>query len=320
MKKIVVYGIGGIGGYVGERIAAGAEAMARAGAGIGKPELAFVARGAHLAAIRKEGLRYRAPDGKETTVRPAVATDDPGVLGQVDLVFLCVKGYDLAAACSSLKGAVGPATTVVPLLNGADVRERVRAVLGKGYVLPAAIYISSSVAEPGLVVHAGGKGNLVLGREPAKLDFDPAPLRTLLDHSAIPYEWFDDPLPAIWTKFLFIASFALATGLSGKTIGEVLADDKLAASVRAIQREIAAIAKAKGIALPADAADAAFEKGKAFPPSTKTSYQRDLEVPGKPNEGDLFGGTILRLGRELGVPTPATADVFGRIEARGRAL
>ena len=318
MHSIVIFGMGGIGGYVGSRIALGtrrdvaASEAAHAGA-VGEPELTFVARGAHLAKIRTDGLRFRDPAGHESVIRPKLATDDVSHLGIADVVFVSVKGYDLEGACRSIQPLVGPKTVVVPLLNGADIHERVRTVIKSGVVLPAAIYISAAIAAPGVVAHVGGKGNIVLGREPGKVGFDKTALLALLDRSGIPYEWFEDPMPAVWTKFLFIASFGLVTGMSGKTIGEVIADSKLAALTQNIQAEIVALARAKGIGLPADAAAAAFEKGKAFPPETKSSYQRDREVAGKPNEGDLFGGTIMRLGKELGVPTPTAAEVFATI-------
>jgi 2-dehydropantoate 2-reductase len=308
MKRILIYGMGGIGAYIGAKLAAIAQRE--------KLELTFVARGAHLAAIKANGLCFRGPDGTESIAVPAFATDDTSSVGKVDFVFLCVKGYDLTAACHALVPVIGPETTVVPLLNGADIYERVRGVVKQGIVVPAGIYISSSIAESGLVVHAGGKGNLFLGREPGNASYDGEALRAVLDAAAIPYEWFDDPLPAVWTKYLFIASFGLVTGMSAQPLGGVVADETLAELTRGIQREIAAIAAAKGVALPPDAASTAFEKGKAFPAATKTSFQRDLEVPGKPNEGELFGGTILALGKKLGIPTPTTAKVYETILAK----
>jgi len=309
MKRIVVFGIGGIGGYIAARIGMGIEAAV----GGEKYEAVFIARGAHLDAIKAGGLRYKAPDGMESVVRPTLATSDPAKAGPADFVFLCVKGYDLDSACRSIVPIVGPATVIVPLLNGADIYERVRSIVKGGIVVPASIYIASTVKEPGLVHHGSGKGSLVLGREPGRPDYDPAPLRALLDQSGIPYDWYEDPFPAIWTKYLFIASFALVTARSGLGIGGVIADASWSATAKEIQAEVAAIAKAKGIKLPADAASQAFDKGKAFAPDTKTSYQRDVEVPGKPNEGELFGGTIMRLGKELGVPTPATDNIYAGI-------
>ena len=310
MKRILIFGMGGIGGYVASRLAAlGSEI-----------ETIFIARTAHLEAIKSKGLRFRSPDGSETTIRPSIATDNPSSAGgTVDGVFICTKGYDLAGACRALVPVVGPRTIILPLLNGADIYERCRSVIQDGVVLPGGIYISSSVAEPGLVVQSGGKGNLFLGPEPGKKNVDYAPFKTLLDRASFPYEWQDDPFPAIWKKYLFIAAYGLVTGWTGKTIGEVIAEDELAGTTLAIQREIAAIALRRRINLPPDAAAAAFEKGRAFPPATKTSFQRDLETPGKPNEGELFGETILRLGKETGVPTPVTERVYGHIrDAMGK--
>jgi len=113
MKKVLVYGIGGIGGYIGAKLGAIAASE--------KIELGFIARGAHLEAIKTKGLRYRAPDGKESTVHPALALSAPS--GKADCIFLCVKGYDLDAACEALLPAVHADTLIVPLLNGADIHE-----------------------------------------------------------------------------------------------------------------------------------------------------------------------------------------------------
>jgi 2-dehydropantoate 2-reductase len=304
MKRVVVLGMGGIGGYIGGKLG---------GTSTIGVELVFIARGAHLKAIQDKGLCYRSPDGKETTVRPFLATDNPAEAGKADIIFLCVKGYDLMSACRTASVMVGRETVILPLLNGADIHERVRSVISDGIVLPGCIYVSSSIAEPGVVFHSGGKGNIFLGKEPGRNDFDPAPLLTLLDKGGIPYEWFQEPLAAIWTKYIFIAPYGLVTGMSQKTIGEVIADEHLASLVKGIQNEIAAIAKAKGVHLADDAVQKAFESGKAFPFETKTSFQRDLEVSGKPHEGDIFGGTILKLGKETGIPTPVTAGVYQRI-------
>ncbi len=304
MKRIVVFGLGGIGGYIGGKLGAATAS------GI---ELIFIARGEHLRAIHERGLRYKNPGGEEITVRPFLATDNPSEIGKADMIFLCVKGYDLRHACEAASSMVGPETVFLPLLNGADIYERVRSVIPEGIVLPGCIYISSSITEPGVVFHSGGKGNIVCGPEPGRKDFNPAHLLNLLDNAAIPYEWLEDPMAAIWTKYIFIAPYGLVTGISQKTIGGVIADPSLAALVQGIQREIVAIAKAKGIRLPEDATEKAFESGKAFPFETKTSLQRDLEVPGKQHEGDIFGGSILRMGKETGVPTPVTDEVYRQI-------
>jgi len=302
MKRIMVFGMGGVGSYLGAKLS-----------GINDAELIFIARGAHLKAIQSKGLLYQDPEGNKTIVRPSLATDSASEAGKVDYLFICVKGYGLDAACKAVQANLKDNTVVLPLLNGADIYERVRAVISGSTVLPGGIYISSSIVEPGLVVHSAGKGNVFAGREPGDKNFDPDPLMNLFSQAGIPADWYEDPFPAIWKKFLFIAAYGLVTGMSSRTIGEVIADEDLAAKVLGIQKEIAAIAKAKGIVLEEDAAQAAFDKGKAFPPSMKTSFQRDLEVSGKEHEGDLFGGSILRMGRELGISTAVCSDVYNRI-------
>jgi 2-dehydropantoate 2-reductase len=311
MQKICVFGMGGIGGFIGARLDSAVEKMAGP-----KPELAFIARGEHLEAIRSGGLVYQGPDGAMRTCRHAIAADRAADIGGVDLVFICVKGYDLASACESLKLIAKPETTVIPLLNGIDIYERTKGILKNSIVLPACIYISSSIKEPGFVAHSGGKGNVIAGYDPRRKDYNTSGLSALMTAAGIPFDWKDDPLPPLWTKYLFISAFALVTAMSGQPVGGVLADPDLERLVRGILREVHTLARAKGVKLPDTIEEDSFAKGKTFPYETKTSYQRDVEVPGKPNEGDLFGGTILRLGTELGVPTPVTEEVYRNIQKK----
>jgi len=310
MKKIGIFGMGGIGGYVGAHLA-----QARDKRPAGAIQLSFIARGNHLDTIRSKGLSFQSPDGKKITVRPDAAVGSAAELPVQDLIVLSVKGYGLAEACEAIRPIVGDKTAVMPLLNGIDILERCRRILKNGIILPSCIYIASSIKEPGLVVHGGGKGDITSGPEPGKEGFDPGALRSIMADAGIPFEWQENPFPALWNKYLFIASFALVTGRSGKTIGGVVADPLLSGQVKGILREIAALARAKGVELPAAIVDTSFDKGKAFPFETKTSFQRDVETPGKPNEGDLFGGTIIRMGKELGVPTPVTEEVFRALQS-----
>jgi 2-dehydropantoate 2-reductase len=309
MQKICVFGMGGIGGFIGARLDSALEKMAGP-----KPELAFIARGTHLEAIRSKGLVYLGPDGTSRTCRPGAAVERAADLGSVDMVFLCVKGYDIASACESLTLIAKPETVIIPLLNGIDVYERTKKILKNSVVLPACIYISSSIKEPGMVHHSGGKGAVTAGHDPARKDFDPTELSSLMSAASIPFEWRDDPMPALWTKFLFISSFGLVTAMSGKPVGGVIEDPELQRLVRSIIKEVHTLARAKGVRLSDTIEEDSFAKGRAFPYETKTSFQRDVEIPGKPNEGDLFGGTILRFGTELGIPTPVTETVYRTIQ------
>jgi 2-dehydropantoate 2-reductase len=130
----------------------------------------------------------------------------------------------------------------------------------------------------------------------------------------IQFTWSDDGSYAQWQKFVFIAGYGLVTAYTAKTFGEILSDSKLRELVRKVMEEIAAVAKKKGVPLAETIVADSLETGSNFPPETKTSFQRDVETKGKRHEGDLFGGTIIRLGKELGVPTPVTESIYAHIE------
>ena len=133
---------------------------------------------------------------------------------------------------------------------------------------------------------------------------------------SINYKWNDDPFPAIWEKYIFIASFGLVTVYSDKTLGEIMEDNESMKLIREVMIEISYIAEKKGILLSENVINESIEKAKKFPYETKTSYQRDVESKGNINEGDLYGGTIIRMGEELGMPTPVTKLVYSEIQKR----
>jgi len=298
---VVIYGVGGIGGFLMGKIG---PLFSKPGSGV--DNLSVVARGDHLQAIQSRGLTYRDPEQNERTVFPSMATDAPERLSWADIVFICVKGYDLEKAVESVSRIVGTNTIVLPLLNGADIYDRVREILPKGIVLPGAIYISSSITAPGIVSHTGGKGLIITGAEPGSVMDQPSALKELFEEAGIVYEWHTDPLPAIWGKFVFIAPFCLVTAVADKTIGEVCADTQLNSDVREMIAESARVAAAAGVNLPDDIVDQTMKKAESFPPDTKTSFQRDIEKHKAQDERDLFGATIMRLGKKLGVETPVT--------------
>ncbi len=311
MNRVCIAGIGGIGGYMAYRFGTGWLK--------GSPdrELSFLARGEHLFTIQEKGLTFISPSGEKTTIHPTRATEDPSKLPIQDLIVVCVKGYHIEEICRQIQPIVGKKTLILPLLNGIDIYERIRSVMDAGIVLPACIYISSTREAPGVVHQSGGKGNVIAGLDPQYPSYDPTDLIKTMEEAQVPFEWQPDPFPALWNKYIFIASFGLVTGLSGKSIGAVLEDPSLVERLKNIIEEIAALAKAKGVFFPPTIVADVLARGSSFPYATKTSYQRDLEVPGKPNEGDLFGGTIIRLGKELGIPTPWTEETVQRIEDKG---
>lgn len=204
-------------------------------------------------------------------------------------------------------------------MNGVDIYERVRAILKTGIVLPACAYMGTHIEKPGTVTQRGAPGIILCGKDPALKDFNPEPLIALFKNANIKFNWIDNPFPAIWEKFIFIAAFGLVTTYSEKTHGEVAADSELCGLSRSIMAEIAAIARRKGVGLPGGVVETSIAKANNFPFETKTSYQRDIEAKGRLNEGDIFGGTITRMGKETGVPTPVTKSIYKKIGLRFKA-
>jgi 2-dehydropantoate 2-reductase len=278
--------------------------------------VSFLSRGPHLQAIRERGLRLLTEEGGELLCRPGLVTDDLAETPQPDLCLLCVKAYDLAEVLERLAPRLREGTAIIPLLNGVDIYDRVVRACPQAVVLPACAYVSVNIEAPGIVRQRGQEGTILLGPDPRRRGHDASAVRALLAEAQIRHTWSEDPCPGIWQKFLFIAAFGLVTAWSRKSLGEVLADRELTALVREIMAEILAIARAGSVRLPADAADQALEKARSFPAETRTSYQRDVEA-GRRNEGELFGGTILRLGSELGIPVAVTRRLHQQIPEPG---
>ncbi len=302
IKDVLIVGAGGVGGFIAGKIITS-----------GKYRVSLMARKDHLKAIREKGLILNTVDKKNILCKPHIATDSFKEIPSPDLVFITVKGYDLESVTNQLAKRINGNTIILPLLNGVDIYDRVKKIISDSTVLPGCIYVSSHIEKPGIVTQTGGKGLIIFGKDPEKPEINPGDVKKILEEAEIPYQWEENPFTAIWTKFVFIASFALVTAYSGKTIGEVLDDEKLIYLVRSMGSEIVEIAKKKGVKLSNNVIEEAIEKARSFPHDTKTSYQRDIETPGKPNEGDLFGGTIVRMGKELATPTPITEKLYSKI-------
>ena len=310
LKRICVYGIGGVGGYFGSIIA---HAMAE------RPDLNyecyFIARGAHFEAIRRDGIKVVSPE-RTIVAKPTLATDTVEGMPDPDLILLCVKSYDLDEVVNSIKPKVTDQTIIVPLLNGADIYDRIRMHLNTGVVLPACVFVGTHIQQPGVIRQEGGDGRILFGKDPGHPDFRPDNVLSLFQNVGIDHQWHEDPFPAIWRKYIFIASFGLVTVHTGKSLGEIMADENARRKVREVMIEIYTIANGKGIELPQDVIDQSMAKAGQFPFDTRTSYQRDVERKGNVNEGDLYGGTIIREGKALNIPTPVTASLFTEIQNR----
>jgi 2-dehydropantoate 2-reductase len=315
IRNICVYGAGGVGGFFGGNIAYKINQSKN-----DPRRVFFIARGPHLAEIRRNGLILNTPLQEGMICTPSMATDNVGEIPPPDLCLMCVKSYDLDNAIRALAKNVDDSTIIMPLLNGVDVYERIRTTLKHGILLPACVYVGTYIEKPGVVTQSGGEGIILCGSDPDIPDFNPEALIRFFSQMNIKFRWRDDPYPEIWKKYIFIASFGLVGAYSGKTLGEIVSDNRLQETVRGIMREIVVIAEQRGIELPEDIIDLSIDKARDFPPETKTSYQTDIEKRAKRNEGDLFGGTIMRLGHRFGASTPFTEEIYDSIQKRLRQL
>ncbi|MBP1624654.1 MAG: 2-dehydropantoate 2-reductase [Acidobacteria bacterium] len=306
--NIGIIGVGGVGGYFGGKICRQAP--------LSGAQVCFVARGRHLDAIRANGLQvYTSAEGN-WICRPALATDGMADLPVLDVCLLCVKSYDLKNAVRALHPKIAESSLIIPLLNGIDIYDRIREDLETGSVLPACVYVNTQIESPGKVKQNGGDCKILIGKDPQKEEAIPDALFELFEASNIQYEWFEDVNPVIWKKYLFIAGFSLVAASFDKTMGQIMDSKRLSDYVLSVMGEIWEISKRMSVELPDTIVVECYQNGGKFDYAAKTSFQRDVEAAHRPDERDLLAGTILRLGRQFGVDTPAVRELWSILERK----
>ena len=291
--RIAVLGTGGIGGYFGGRLAAAGH------------DVTFVARGPHLAAIRDHGLVVTSVAG-DFTVQPARVTDDVASIGEVDTVLLAVKTWQLVPMLEVLPGLVGPDTAVVTTQNGVEAPGEVATVVGRESVLPGIAKIFAFIESPGHVTHAGGPASLVFD-EWSTLPGAPSARVTRL-REAVTASGAVSPVPEniwaeLWSKMLFVVPFGGLGAALDATIGELRSKPSSRALLQDAMREVEAVARARGVALPASVVAGTMAFVDDQPAGATTSLQRDL-LEGRPSELDAWTGAVVRLASESGVDVP----------------
>ena len=312
IKQVCIYGTGGVGGYFGGRIADAFTDPQFKDYGI-----YFIARGEHLGAIKQHGIVVKTP-GCTISGRPTLATNDIRDIPSPDLILLCVKSNDLDQAVTAIKTVAHEITVIIPLLNGVDIVERIRAILHVGIILPACLYLGTHIESPGVINQSGGNGIIIFGPDRKHPEDSGYSVKDFFQKTGIKFEWCDDPLPKIWEKYMFITAFGLVTALYSEALGAVMENAEHRNVVKGILEEIFTIARMKNINLSTDIIEKSMNKASNFPPEARTSYQRDIENRGQFNEGDLFGGTITREGKALGVSTPITESVYKQVTGLNR--
>ncbi|WP_374446455.1 2-dehydropantoate 2-reductase [Stella sp.] len=288
--RIVVMGAGGVGGYFGGLLAKGGQ------------DVTFVARGAHLAAMRAHGLTIES----ETTPFhvPAVqATDDPATIGTADIVLFAVKLYDMASAAPTLAPLVGPGTVVVTLQNGIDAPEIVGRAVGADHVAPGVARISALIERPGVIRHNGIPPSIIFGPARPAQAAALAALKAACDAAGLTAILTDDPERAVWEKFVFLASMSGLTALTRHSMGPIRTNPATRALLLESLAETAAVAAAVGVRLPADTPERTLAFMDALPEGARASMLEDLER-GRRLELPWLSGAVARLGSANGVPTP----------------
>jgi 2-dehydropantoate 2-reductase len=293
--RIAVMGTGGVGGYFGARLA------------LGGADVSFIARGAHLKAIREHGLRVESPRGDMHLAAPQ-ATDHPAEIGPVDVVLFGVKLWDTEAAAKTVAPLLGPATAVVSLQNGVRKDDILREALGAHAVMGGVCYIAAQIAEPGVIRHSGSMQKIVFGEYAGSRTARAEAFFDACQRAGVDVEISSDIRRAIWEKFVFLVGLSGTTATIRKPIGPIRAHPRTRALLRDVMREVVSVGRAEGVQLSPDYADDRLEFCDGLPETMTSSMHNDLER-GNRLEVEGLSGDVVRRGEAVSVPTPVNRAI-----------
>ncbi len=292
--KIVMFGAGGVGGYFGGR-------LAQAGC-----DVSFVARGAHLAAIQRDGLRILSPKG-DAHVTGVRASASPAELGVADVVFLTVKMYDVDTAASLLRPLLGPQSMVVTLQNGVEAPDMVARRAGREHTAAGVAYVAAVIAQPGVIKHTALDA-LIVGELDGAMSPRLLALRDAASHAGFAFTASPRIQADLWSKFARLSVFSGMTGALRAPLGVLRAEPGLMQMIERAVDEALAVGRAMGVPLGDDVRQEVFAMYRNMPAQAKSSLLEDLER-GKPLELPWLSGAVVRLGAAAGVPTPTHAQL-----------
>ena len=294
--RIATMATGAVGGYFGARLAAAGN------------DVHFIARGAQLDAIRKNGLRIESTLG-DLHIKDAKATDNPASVGAVDVVLFAVKLWDTEKAAELARPLIGPQTRLITFQNGVDSVERLAPLLGTDHAIGGTAHVASVIASPGVVRHTSQFARLRFGRIDGQPDAMLSRFTEAGKAAGIDIAASSEINVERWKKFVFLSSLAGATSATRQPLGNILSDFDTRAFFFNLMREVIAVARAKKVALPETFLDEQTKFAEAAPRTMKASMAHDLER-GNRLELDWLTGTVVTLGRELKVPTPTSEAVY----------
>jgi 2-dehydropantoate 2-reductase len=288
--KIAMMGSGGVGGYFGA-------GLVRGGA-----DVHFIARGAHLKAMRESGLAIEA-DGTRQLLGRVLATDDPAQVGVVDLVVIGVKLWDTAAVLEQIKPMVGAGTTLLSFQNGVTKDDLLRAAFPKAHVMGGVAYVATTISEPGVIARTGPLERLIFGEHDGGASPGGAALLEIARKGGINAELSTDIRREIWQKFVFLVGLSSTTTTMRLPIGPIRTNPRTRAFLLDVMREVVAVGRALGVALQEDYAEQRLAFADGVSPAMTSSMHHDLQR-GNRLEVDWLAGAVVDLGAKAGVATP----------------
>jgi 2-dehydropantoate 2-reductase len=295
--KIAVMGSGGVGGFYGGRLA---------NAGY---DVSFIARGAHLAAMRERGLTIENEAQGDIRVPQVKVTDDPAAVGVVDLVLIAVKLWDTEAAAQAVKPMVGPRTAVLSLQNGVIKDDILRLTFGHGAVMGGVGYVATHISRPGVIHQTGTLQRLIFGEYDGKRSARAGQLLEALLRAGIQAELSEDIRRTLWEKYVFLVGLSGTTATMRSAIGPIRENPQARAFLFDLMKETVAVGRAHGVNLPEDYAEQRLAFADTVPAAMTSSMHHDLER-GNPLEVAWLSGGVVQLGDAVGVPTPANRAVW----------
>jgi 2-dehydropantoate 2-reductase len=297
--RIAIMGSGGLGGYFGARLVQG-----------GAADVHFVARGKHLEAMRRDGLRVDGP--QPLHVRKVSATDDPREIGVADVVMLCVKLWDTESAIEQIRPMVGPDTAIVSFQNGVLKDQYLRAAFDERQLMGGVGYVATTIGEPGVIKQTGPMQRLLFGEFDGSRSARGEALLAACLAGGINAELSDNILREIWQKYVFLVALSGTTTTIRKTLGPIRSNPQTRAFFIDVMREVVAVGRAHGVSLPEDYAQTRMKFAEDLPADMTASMHHDLEKGNRLEVRWLSGG-VVELGQAKGVATPlnrAIADIL----------
>ena len=295
--KIAVMGSGGVGGFYGGR-------LAHAGY-----DVSFIARGAHLAAMREQGLTIENEPQGDIHIPRVTVTDDPATIGVADLVLIAVKLWDTEAAARAVTPLVGPKTAIVSLQNGVIKDDILRRAFGEAAVIGGVVYVATNISRPGVIRQTGTMQRCIVGEYDGRRSARVAELHEALLRAGIKAEISDDIRRTTWEKYVFLVGLSGSTTTMRSTIGPIRENPQTRAFLFDLMKETVAVGRAHGVKLPEDYADQRLAFVDTMATDMTSSMHHDLNS-GNRLEVPWLSGGVVQLGQQVGVPTPANRAVW----------